>query len=78
MEDKVKKTMLFEKELHDKIMKLAEQNDRDFTNRLKRFEQISPTVQIKNAPLSLFLFILASPSVIVKYFINFLPVVNPD
>lgn len=32
MEDKVKKTMLFEKELHDKIMKLAEQNDRDFTN----------------------------------------------
>lgn len=35
MEDKVKKTMLFEKELHDKIMKLAEQNDRDFTKQVK-------------------------------------------
>lgn len=48
MEDKVKKTMLFEKELHDKIMKLAEQNDRDFTKQVKYM--LKEYMRIKEKP----------------------------
>jgi len=48
VEDKVKKTMLFEKELHDKIMKLAEQNDRDFTKQVKYM--LKEYMRIKEKP----------------------------
>ena len=48
MEDKVKKTMLFENELHDKIMKLAEQNDRDFTKQVKYM--LKEYMRIKEKP----------------------------
>ena len=48
MEYKVKKTMLFEKELHDKIMKLAEQNDRDFTKQVKYM--LKEYMRIKEKP----------------------------
>ena len=48
MEDKVKKNMLFEKELHDKIMKLAEQNDRDFTKQVKYM--LKEYMRIKEKP----------------------------
>lgn len=35
MEDKIKKTINFENELHDKISKMAEENERDFSKQVK-------------------------------------------
>lgn len=35
MEERIKKTVIFEKELHDRIIKLAEENDRDFSKQVK-------------------------------------------
>ena len=35
MDEKMKKTIIFEKDLHDKIQKLAEENQRDFTKQVK-------------------------------------------
>lgn len=35
LDDKVKKTMLFEKSLHDKIQEMAKENQRDFTKQVK-------------------------------------------
>ena len=35
MEDKIKKTIIFENELHDKIVKMAEENERDFSKQVK-------------------------------------------
>lgn len=34
-EEKIKKTIIFEKELHDKIVKIAEEADRDFSKQVK-------------------------------------------
>ena len=48
MEDKVKKTMLIEKEPQEKIMKLAEQNDRDFTKQVKYM--LKEYMRIKEKP----------------------------
>ena len=33
--DKIKKTIIFEKDLHDTIQELAQQNQRDFTKQVK-------------------------------------------
>lgn len=35
LEEKIKKSMIFEKELHDKIQELAKENQRDFTKQVK-------------------------------------------
>lgn len=33
--EKIKKSIIFDKELHDKIQKMADENDRDFTKQVK-------------------------------------------
>lgn len=35
MEENIKKSIIFDKELHDKVTKLASENDRDFTKQVK-------------------------------------------
>ena len=35
MDDKIKKTIIFEKELHDKILKMAQESQRDFSKQVK-------------------------------------------
>ena len=35
MEENVKKSIIFDKQLHDKVTKLAAENDRDFTKQVK-------------------------------------------
>lgn len=35
LEDKVKKTIIFEKDLHDKILELSEEGGRDFSKQVK-------------------------------------------
>lgn len=35
MEEKMKKTIIFEKDLHDKVLELAKESERDFTKQVK-------------------------------------------
>lgn len=35
MDEKMKKTIIFEKDLHDKVLELAKENERDFTKQVK-------------------------------------------
>ncbi|WP_367925975.1 hypothetical protein [uncultured Ruthenibacterium sp.] len=35
MDEKIKKTIIFEKDLHDKITELAKESERDFTKQVK-------------------------------------------
>ncbi len=35
MDDKIKKTMIIERDLHEKIMEMAKESQRDFTKQVK-------------------------------------------
>lgn len=35
MEERIKKTMIFEKDLHDKVVEMAHKSERDFTKQVK-------------------------------------------
>lgn len=35
LEEKIKKTIIFEKELHDKVVEMAEEGGRDFSKQVK-------------------------------------------